>query len=272
MSRTALLSSSAILALLVAAPALASAPRGMPIQPAVSALNGKVEAFGGSLGGLNNTVSGWGVAGAFSAPLASNFGFQIDGLAGAAGGFTYGGVAGHAFWRNPQQGLLGLYASTIRWTGIGADVHKVGVEGELYLGRASFEGLLALQTGTFTGFAGKAVLAYYLNDNLRLDAGFRRLEGVGGVATAGVEFLHQPMGLSFFANGSWGGTDYHAVLGGVKFYTGPQKSLIRRQREDDPGIGLPFDLFQTCSVLTIPTLKIGDGDGICFVPGDVMTD
>jgi hypothetical protein len=50
--------------------------------------------------------------------------------------------------------------------------------------------------------------------------------------------------MSFFANGSWGADgSYHSVFAGLKYYIGPQKSLIRRQREDDPDVTLPLDLF-----------------------------
>jgi len=214
--------------------------------PAVSQVNGKLSAFGGSQdGGL------FGVAGSLSVPLGFPYGFQIDGMVGSGKGAAFYGVGGHLFWRDPAKGLVGFYGSYASWNlddagTTGADVGKLGVEGEAYLGRFSLEGLAAYQFGTNTGFAGKAVVAYYPIDNLRLDGGIRYLEGPGAIGVIDAEWQpHAGSGLTLFASGSFG-DNYTQALGGVRYYFGdPGKSLIQRHRTDDPGNDLPGDLFST---------------------------
>jgi hypothetical protein len=248
MRRLALLTTSSVLAVLAATGAALAAdvprpPSAVTVpysHSAVSAVNGKVGAFAGNIDG----VSGWGLVGAWSMPLSQQWGLQIDGLAGTAGGSAFWGAAGHVFWRDPSRGLIGVYGSWVDWSTIGARVSKIGIEGEAYNGRFSLEGKLVQQGGTFSGFAGSATLAYYAQDNLRLDGSFRYLQGIGGIGTLGAEWQANSSGFAIFGNGSWGQNGYTTVVGGVKFYAGPQKTLIRRQREDDPGVGLPLDLFQ----------------------------
>ena len=215
--------------------------------PAVSAPNGKLSAFGGSDDG-----SLYGVTGSYTIPLGLPYGFQLDGLVGSGKGAPFYGVAGHLFWRDPAKGLLGLYGSYVSWDlsqggAKGADVGKAGVEGEAYFGRVSLEGLAAYQFGTNTGFAGRATLAFYPTDNWRIDGGVSYLEGPGAIGTIGTEWQpHAGKGLSLWAKGSIGQNDYKQVLGGVRYYFGdPGKSLIDRQRQDDPGPELPSDLFTT---------------------------
>jgi hypothetical protein len=177
--RDIMLSSVSILALLVAANAAAGGAAlaadfgtagDRAAAPAVSGLNVKIGGFGAN---LSDETAGGGFA-AVTLPLGANFGAQIDGVggSGSAGGFY--GIGGHLFWRDPARGLLGAYASHIRWDGSsldgafeirGAEVGKVGLESQLYLGRVSLEGIAAYQSGTETGFAGKATAAYYLHDD-----------------------------------------------------------------------------------------------------------
>ena len=129
-------------------------------------------------------------------PLGFRYGLQVDGMVGSGKGAAFYGVGGHLFWRDPAKGLLGLYGSYVSWDASGglpgsiggADVGKVGVEGEAYFGRLSLEGLAAYQFGTFTGFAGKALLAYYPTDDLRLDGGVRYLEGPGAIGMIEAEW------------------------------------------------------------------------------------
>jgi hypothetical protein len=70
------------------------------------------------------------------------------------------------------------------------------------------------------------------------------LEGVGSFWGVGLEWQHDWSGFAFFANGSWGDNGNDTVVGGIRFYSGPPKSLIRRHREDDPGSTLLWDLHQ----------------------------
>jgi hypothetical protein len=206
--------------------------------PAVSAPNGKIGLFGGSIVG----VHGAGLVGALSIPVGPGWGAQVDGLAGTAGGNTFWGLGGHLFWRDPRVGLLGAYASHVDWTPFGALVQKVGVEGELYQGAWTVSGLLAMQSGTFSGPTGHVTAALYLNENLRFDATLRLFQGSGNIGHVGFEWQQDRTGLAVFGTAGWGDSGYSTALAGVKLYTGPAKSLIRRHREDDPGVTVDLDL------------------------------
>jgi hypothetical protein len=239
------MTTASLLTLLAGVPAAVAADFGGPLflpgsLPAVSTLNGKAAVFAGSI----DDLMAWGIVGSVSAPLDRQFGVQADGLFGTAGGGTFWGLAGHAFWRNPTQALLGVYGSWLDWSPIGMEVTKVGIEGELYSGPFSFEGLLAMQGGDASGLAGNVTVAFYAQENFRLDASFRMLEGVGSFWGLGAEWQHDRTGLALFGSGNWGADGYSAILGGVRFYAGPPKSLVRRHREDDPQVILPWDLHQ----------------------------
>jgi hypothetical protein len=258
MSRGTLLATASLMAVAMGSPSVLAADAVRPIGalaqlPAVSTVNGKVGAFGGSIDG----VAGWGVDGALTVPLGSQWGAQVDGLAGDGGSSTFWGVGGHLFWRNPAQGLLGLYGSWVDWSPYGVEVSKFGVEGEMYNGPFTLSANVVEQGGTFTGVAGQATLSYYVQDNFRMDGSFRFLQGIGGIGTIGGEWQVSNNGLSLFANGSWGQSGYSTVLAGLTFHAGPPKSLIRREREDDPGVSLPLDLFQACPSGTVDLY--GDG-------------
>ncbi len=246
-------------------------PNGLP---AVSQPNGKIGAFGGGEHGAL-----YGVLGSFAMPLSHAFGLQVDGLVGSGREAPFYGVAGQLFWRDPAKGLLGVYGSYVNWelgstTGVsspingvidttGANVGKLGVEGAAYLGRFTLEGLGAYQFGSYTGFTGSATLAVYPTPDLRLDGGFRYLNGVGTIGTVGAEW--QPSnhsGLTLFASGAFGQHNYAQALGGVRFYFGaPEKSLIKRHREDDPI--LPPDLFTTTGSSYCPP-GYHYSDGVCY--------
>lgn len=239
-------------------------------KPAVSGLNGKLE-FGyfyadievapgipGAAPAVNADADAFIVQGAVSAPIGHQFGIQFDAGAftGDVGAFDVEGAGGaiHLFWRNPDVALLGGYVHYVN-TDIGplVDVDNIryGAEAEIYLDRLSLEGFagadyLEVSTGPITVdetfFSGRAVAAYYPQDNLRIFAGvqhaFDETSFVGGG-----EFLFntgwqaEP---ALYARGTIG-EDSSNVMAGLKFYFGERgKSLIRRHREDDPPIVL-FD-------------------------------
>src|SRR3977135_2027430 len=102
MSRAGFLATASALALLDGLPGANAADIVRPptvilppaTLPAVSQVNAKVGAFGGSIDG----VSGWGGGGALSLPLQKQWGLQIDALAGTGGGASFWGAGGHLFW------------------------------------------------------------------------------------------------------------------------------------------------------------------------------
>jgi hypothetical protein len=270
MSRRLLKSTVSFMVLAAALPGIAragdffSAPSSLA---AVSAVNGKIGAFAGDVSG----EWAFGALGSVALPAGPGVGLQFDGMIGSAGGAGFWGLGGHVFKRDPNRGLIGLYGSYVDWSYSsvlgGATVSKLALEGEKYMGRLTLEGLFGWQSGSFVGITFGATAAYYVNDNLRFDAGYRYLQGPGSSLAVGMEWMPGPSGLSLFANGGFGfGVDNSYLWGGVKFYTGPQKSLIRRHREDDPDVTLPKDLFLGCfdgEVLVSLAVAV---DGSCGVP------
>ncbi len=235
--------------------------------PAVSQVNGKLSAFGGDQDGTL-----FGVEGSLSVPLGFAYGLQVDGLVGSGQGAAFYGVGGHLFWRDPSRGLIGLYTSYVSWdlshsngTIGGIDVGKVGVEGEAYLGRFSVEAGANYQFGTFDGFAGRALLAYYPTDNFRIDGGVRYLEGIGTIGMVDAEWRpHETKGLSLYASGSFGDNSYSQVVGGLRYYFGDSgKSLIRRHREDDPNNILKHDVADSGTCPAGQHLVNGEGGWFC---------
>jgi hypothetical protein len=208
--------------------------------PAVSALNGKVDAaFGGvTTTGSPDLDSGWRIQGALSAPLSYSVGAQVDGVVASIQSQTFTHVAGHLFWRNPMQGLIGAYGSSSTWNT--ATRHRAAFEGEAYFGNLSLETLTGFEMGsTGTGFFSITDVALYANPNFRLSAGFRT-NGLASAFAGGLEYQ--------FASGSQGGwagfvdaemgtsNNYQKAFAGLRLYLGADKSLVRRHREDDPRI------------------------------------
>jgi hypothetical protein len=243
--------------------------------PAVSAPNGKIGVFTGSLGD-DFTL---GATGSLAIPLTQQWGAQVDGMVGSADSASFYGIGGHLFWRDPARGLLGFTASWVGWDALhvvpvnsppdgvmdiyGAEVGKVGVEGAAYLGRISFEGAAGYQFGSDTGFAGRATVAFYPTDDLRLDIGVVQLAGTDAAFRGGAEWAPAGHAFSLFASGLARSSDNWSVLGGAKMYFGAgQKSLIQRHREDDPENLLPDDLYRIVGDAYCPPGTVYSG-GFC---------
>jgi hypothetical protein len=240
-----------------------------PNYAAVDGVNGRVEALGGSLAHM----SYYGSRGSLSLPLNGPFGVQFDGKLASLGGRTLGKIGTHLFWRNPAQGLLGIYASYVHWNQFGG-VHAVhvGGEGEYYWGRWTLQGVAGVEFGNSssniltstsivppngntpgtiststlidgydikTRFFDQINLKYYWTDNWDTYIGHRYFGGKNALALGTEAAL--PIGLgggrmaSAFVEGRIGSGNYQGVWGGLKFYFGQtDKTLIRRHREDDP--------------------------------------
>ena len=239
--------------------------------------NAKASAFGGAAG----DQALFGGEGSITMPLGFRYGLQLDGLVGgleseSQGDVTSGGSAGHLFWRDPSIGLLGAYGHYVGADSFGGvSLFAGGVEGALYLGRFTVEGVVGADGGNVDlGTSGSfgidarffdvASLSYYPVDNLRLSLGQGRVLGLNaalfgaewGVATAGGTMS------ALYARGivSEGGDG--AVLGGLRFYFGErQKTLIRHHREDDPSLSTLQDEFATLEaehqLIVRDSLKIG---------------
>ena len=104
-------------------------------EPAVSGPNGKFAVEGG--GGADD---GEGIAtGSFALPVGHDFGVQADGVVGSFGDELLGGRALHLFTRDPSRYLFGVYGSYHTWDQI--NIWRAALEGELYIGRVTLEGL-----------------------------------------------------------------------------------------------------------------------------------
>jgi len=113
-------------------------------MPAVDGVNGKVNFFGGTIANMDL----YGAKGSVGLPLAGPYGLQIDGNLGNLGGSAYGASAAHLFWRNPGQGLLGVYGSLTGWNkDSGVWVSQIAGEGALYWGRWTLEGIAGVEFG-----------------------------------------------------------------------------------------------------------------------------
>lgn len=208
--------------------------------PAVSQPNAKIDL---RIGSAFDDASVFGT-GAFTFPLGHRFGAQLDGVVGLSDDdFTVQG-AGHLFWRDPSFALFGAYGS---WTYAddfgGVDLGIAAAEIELYLGQVTFGGLIGAQFSDDSevedGFFTDLRLGFYPVDDLKIFAGYRHDQDLN-IATAGAEWQlplnRENFAASVFAEGRYGEDDYRAIWLGVRTYFGPNKSLIRRHREDDPPV------------------------------------
>jgi hypothetical protein len=232
---------------------LANAP--VPLYgPAVDGINGKLEGFGGAF----DKRSFAGARGSISLPVQGQFGVQFDGAVGSFDSKGFARVAGHFFWRNPAQGLLGLYVSYNHWNQYGGQhVTHVGAEGQYYWGQWTIDALVGVESGNTvsaifgtpatgllidtytvrTRFFDQINFIYYPQENWKVYVGHRYLLG-GHALALGAEY-GIPMGAgnmaALFAEGRVGENNFTGIWGGLKMYLGQKdKSLIRRHREDDP--------------------------------------
>jgi hypothetical protein len=247
------------------APMLAMAP-----AAAVDGVNAKFEGLVGSF--ADRSI--YGSKGSFSVPLGAQFGAQFDYAAGNFDDRAFGVLGGHLFWRDPARGLIGVYANHTYWEQYGGTrISQVAVEGELYLGLWTLQGIVGVELGDTatnvtssaftvnsltttttlsefydvrTRFFDQINLSYYIQPDWKAFVGHRYLGGKHALA-AGSEWA-MPLGggrmASLFVEGRVGEDDFRGVWGGVKFYFGRKdKPLIQRHRQDDPINWAPESLF-----------------------------
>ncbi len=213
---------------------------------AVSAPNGKVEIGGGwaDIDSLSSDEVFRGGA-AFSFPVGGMFGIQADLTALDAFGETAIGGAAHAFTRDPNSYLLGVYGGYV--DAGPANIWYVGPEAELYLDNISIEavgGYMDISNGVGSEFYAVGTVALYATDNLRLSVGASTVAGFDS-ANAGLEWFMGDTGIpaSLTVDGRIGEDGFSSVMAGLSLYFGGEdKSLIRRHREDDPRLRF-FDIF-----------------------------
>jgi hypothetical protein len=233
---------SATLLVLAGAPALAA-------EPAVSGPNGKFSVEGGG-----SADEGEGVAtGSFALPIGHDFGIQADGSIGSFDDELLGGLAVHLFARDPSRYLFGVYGSYHTWDRI--NIWRTALEGELYIGPVTLEGLAGYESLDVPSFIdgrvvslddnhlfGQADAAYYFTDDFRVYAGYRYINE-RSFGAAGTEYLIRGLEVpvALFARGDFGDEFVQNVTGGVRVYLSddPYKTLIDRHRKDDPKVYAP---------------------------------
>jgi hypothetical protein len=237
--------------------------------PAVSGPNGKVEIGAGwaDLDDIGDDEVFRGAA-AFSFPVGDMFGIQADVYAVDALDETTVGGAIHAFTRDPNSYLLGVYGG---YADAGsANAWYVGPEAELYLDNISIEAIAGYVDVSGSGsssdgnFYALADLAFYATDNFRLSIGASSVAGFE-TGRAGLEWFMGDTGLpvSLKLDGRIGEDGFTSVMAGVSLYFGGEdKSLIRRHREDDPPI-YGLDIF---GALLGATCAIDPETLVCVVP------
>jgi len=278
--------------LLTKAPLASVAPS---FAPAVDAVNEKMAVLGGTLSSQNLFA----VDGSVTAPLGGQYGAQLDGLAGSLGGAGTVGVAGHLFWRDPANALLGLYASENYWDRFGGvDVGHVAIEGEKYWGNFTLQGVMGIEFGNSasssltsigpiitstvtnsfnvgTRFYDEINLRYYFTDDIDGYIGHRYLGGKNALALGGD--VAQPLGsgvlASLFVQAAIGEDKFNGVWGGLKLYFGPSdKPLIARHRQEDPNnwdVDNLFGILNNSSTTSTQSCTIGTGGtgpGGCETP------
>ncbi|MEM8973262.1 MAG: hypothetical protein AAGD43_14475 [Pseudomonadota bacterium] len=232
---------------LVAVQSRASEPTGEPepisqTRPAVDGVNAKLSFESGPTFGGGEV---YGASGSATIPLGHQFGLQLDGVVGTVDGNAIDGVrvyagAAHLFWRDPSKGLIGAYASAIHADVFdGLNVHRGGVEGAIYSGRLTVEGIIGIFHADFgdTEFFADAELGYYPDDNFRLSIGYG-LVADDHVFKLGGEWAFAGQAgtaASAFVDGYVNADGDGLAIAGLRFYFGQNdKTLIRRHREDDP--------------------------------------
>ena len=222
-----------------------------PDLPAVSGLNGSLSLAGGEQG---TRASALVLGGELAAPISHAIGLQIDAALDYTAQSVSGGTSGQVFWRNPDQGLIGVYASysflsQINGGAVGTSqnffaVERGGVNAAIYRGRVTLEAIAGVEAGSgLTRFFDSADLAYYPNDDLRVSIGHRYAGGnhYGNVsfeyqfAVAGERFA------SLFADGNYSDNHAKSFMAGLRIRFGKGKTLIRHDREDDPTTLLGLD-------------------------------
>ena len=199
-------------------------------------------------------------------------GLQIDASGGNLQHRGFGSIGGHLFARNPSQGLIGIYSSYTHWDQYGGlHATQVAGEGEIYAGRWTLQAIAGVEFGNSasnittatlvmpagigvpgaiitstlvdsydvkTRFMDQLNLKYYLTDNWDGYVGHRYLGGKNAFAVGseiGLGSLGRGLLATAFVEARIGSKSFEGVWGGLKLYFGQKdKTLIRRQREDDP--------------------------------------
>ena len=205
---------------------------------AVSSLNGKL----GINYGDYDSGSGQSLTGSVAAPLANNFGAQLDALYTNIKSDDFYGVGGHFFWRDSERGLIGLAAAGVDAPGFKS--YEAGVEAEYYFRYFTpgiYTGYSKLDYNTTVPFIdtdrtapfGSVYVGFYPIPDLMIRPSYTRKlnNNYYGVE---LEYTLRSSNLALTAEIVRGQRDYEETQFGLRYYFGGKKTLKARHREDDP--------------------------------------
>ncbi|HZY48169.1 MAG TPA: hypothetical protein VFE64_00175 [Devosia sp.] len=209
--------------------------------PAVSAPNGKIEFDAGALN-LPGPIFMARAAGTVTVPIGERFGLQADLSASTAPGFITTGAL-HLFTRDPAAYLIGGTLGFVRSPG--ATVLAAGPEAEVYLDRWTLEAWGGVAVAYPTAAAmpnrvGPFVMtnaAYYVTENWRLSLGVSWLDSYGALQVGSeylIEGLSVPLAVTTELRVGQDGASRAMIGLRGHFGPDPNKTLMRRHREDDP--------------------------------------
>jgi hypothetical protein len=205
----------------------------------------------------------------------------------------WGGLALHLFARDPSRYLFGVYGSYHTWDRI--NIWRAALEGELYIGPVTLEGIAGYESLDVPNFIdgqalslddnhlfGQADAAYYITDDFKIYAGYRYINETS-FGAAGTEYLIRGLEVpvALFARGDFGDEWVQNVTGGLRIYLSddPGKSLIDRHRQDDPKVYAPTFRTVAAPNATKPTPQCAvngfnkvtsPADGNCICPSGPM--
>ncbi len=203
-----------------------------------------------------------GAAGTITVPIGHSFGAQLDLGSGAFGNNPFGAAGGHLFWRDPDKGLVGAYGDGLLLGGkVGNGVWTAAGEFEAYLGKFTGSAIIGVQGVNYTtaglnpfevyAYGGRSAFTvpnyftdiieakFYPIDDLAISVGhiysFGRNAVTGEVEYLLPQFRGGNIAPSAFVSAAYGWNNSSNVMAGIRVYFGNHdKTLIRRQREDDP--------------------------------------
>lgn len=205
-----------------------------------------------------------GATGTLTVPLSHSFGAQLDLSSGVFGNNPLGVAGGHLFWRDPDKGMVGAYGSgLLLGSRLGRTVWTTAGEFESYVGNVTGRAILGVQgananTGGISAFEQYARGTNYLGNNVTyfhdiVEATFYPLDDLAltvghmysfgrNAVTGEVEYLLPQfrggnIAPSAFLSAAYGWNNSSNIMAGIRIYFGNHdKTLIRRQREDDPQV------------------------------------
>lgn len=226
--------------------------------PAVSSTNMKADLSAGALSGGPAAVAG----ATLTTPISHDFGFQLDAAFGSADRDTRGGLAAHAFYRDPETMLLG---GTAMWSQLNGphrnaqtELVRYGVESEFYLGDFSILPSAGVQVahGDATGYATVGGI-YYATPNVALASSVGGASNIRFVQFGAEARLDPDSNMSYLFDTGLSNMGPGYVMVGVRFAFGaPSRTIQERDRYDDPGNIVTYMNTTAANVITAPTAHI----------------